>query len=147
MKRNGRGLGVYILIFIVIMLVMYSFDARGLSIDNCTYTEFEQSLEDGKVKEIVIKQNREVPTGVVNIALNDGGKKQLNVSDVKDVEQTLEKYHFTNYSLKDVPRENILVSILPTILTAVSSEKLEAVAAVLRKEESADEETEKNPAD
>lgn len=119
MKRNGRGLGVYILIFIVIMLVMYSFDARGLSIDNCTYTEFEQSLEDGKVKEIVIKQNREVPTGVVNIALNDGGKKQLNVSDVKDVEQTLEKYHFTNYSLKDVPRENILVSILPTILIII----------------------------
>ena len=119
MKRTGRGLGVYILIFIVIMLVMYSFDARGLSIDNCTYTEFEQSLEDGKVKEIVIKQNREVPTGVVNIALNDGGKKQLNVSDVKDVEQTLEKYHFTNYSLKDVPRENIFVSILPTILIII----------------------------
>ncbi|MEI3339765.1 MAG: ATP-dependent zinc metalloprotease FtsH [Eubacterium sp.] len=101
------------------MLVMYSFDARGLSTDNCTYTEFEQSLEDGKVKEIVIKQNREVPTGVVNIALNNGGKKQLNVSDVKDVEQTLEKYHFTNYSLKDVPRENILVSILPTILIII----------------------------
>ena len=39
------------------------------------------------------------------------------------------------------------MAILPTILTAVSSEKLHAVASVLRKEESTDEETQPDPAD
>lgn len=38
-------------------------------------------------------------------------------------------------------------AILPTIQTAVSSERLNEVAAVLRKEENADEETEEDPAD
>ena len=38
-------------------------------------------------------------------------------------------------------------SILPTVLTVVSSEKLEAVASVLRKEEEDSEETEEDPAD
>ncbi len=38
-------------------------------------------------------------------------------------------------------------AILPTILTAVSAERLHEVVAVLRKEESADEEAETDPAD
>ena len=38
-------------------------------------------------------------------------------------------------------------AILPTIQTAVSSERLNEVAAVLRKEETADEETEEDSAD
>ena len=38
-------------------------------------------------------------------------------------------------------------AILPTILTAVSAERLHETAAVLRKEENADEETEEDPAD
>ena len=38
-------------------------------------------------------------------------------------------------------------AILPTIQTAVSSERLNEVAAVLRKEENADEETEEDSAD
>ena len=38
-------------------------------------------------------------------------------------------------------------AILPTFQTAVSSERLNEVAAVLRKEETADEETEEDSAD
>lgn len=38
-------------------------------------------------------------------------------------------------------------AILPTVLTAVSSEKLNATVAVLRKEENEDEEAEEDPAD
>ena len=38
-------------------------------------------------------------------------------------------------------------AILPTVLTAVSSEKLNATVAVLRKEEDEDEEAEEDPAD
>ena len=38
-------------------------------------------------------------------------------------------------------------SILPTVLTAVSGERLNAVVSVLRKEEDADEEAEEDPAD
>ena len=38
-------------------------------------------------------------------------------------------------------------AILPTVLAAVSSEKLNDVVSVLRKEDVADEETEEDPAD
>ena len=38
-------------------------------------------------------------------------------------------------------------AILPTVLAAVSSEKLNSVVSVLRKEDDADEETEEDPTD
>lgn len=119
MRRNFRGLGVYIFILLIILLVWYSFDARGFSANTCTFSEFEKALTDGEIESIVIKQNEEVPTGVLTLTLKDGQREQLNVSDVKTVENLLAENDFADYTLKDVPGENILVSILPTIMVVV----------------------------
>ena len=119
MRRNFRGLGVYIFILLIILLVWYSFDARGFSANTCTFSEFEKALTDGEIESIVIKQNEEVPTGVLTLTLKDGQREQLNVSDVKTVENLLAENDFADYTLKDEPGENILVSILPTIMVVV----------------------------
>ncbi len=119
MRRNFRGLGVYIFILLIIVLVWYSFDARGFSANTCTYTEFQEALVQDEIDSIVIKQNEEVPTGVLTLTMKDGQREQLSVSDVKEVERLLLENDFGNYTLKDVPGENILVSILPTILIVV----------------------------
>lgn len=119
MRRNFRGLGVYIFILLIIVFVWYSFDARGFSANTCTYTDFKEALTQGEIESIVIKQNEEVPTGVVALTMKDGQREQLSVSDVRDVESLLLENDFTDYTLKDVPGENILVSILPTILVVV----------------------------
>ena len=118
MKRNFRGLGLYVVIFLIIILGWYSFGSRGIGTNTCTQAEFEQALEDGKINSIVIKQNEEVPTGTVTILLKDGTRELMNVSDVGVIQETLKEADFDNYTLKDVPGENWIVQILPTLLMA-----------------------------
>ena len=118
LKRNFRGLGLYVVIFLVIILGWYSFGSRGIGTNTCTQAEFEQALEDDKINSIVIKQNEEVPTGTVTILLKDGTRELMNVSDVGVIQETLKEADFDNYTLKDVPGENWIVQILPTLLMA-----------------------------
>ena len=118
MKRNFRGLGLYVVIFLVIILGWYSFGSRGIGTNTCTQAEFEQALEDDKINSIVIKQNEEVPTGTLTILLKDGSRELMNVSDVGVIQETLKEADFDNYTLKDVPGENWVVQILPTLLMA-----------------------------
>ena len=118
MKRNFRGLGLYVVIFLIIILGWYSFGSRGIGTNTCTQAEFEQALKDDKINSIVIKQNEEVPTGTVTILLKDGTRELMNVSDVGVTQKTLKEADFDNYTLKDVPGENWVVQILPTLLMA-----------------------------
>ena len=118
MKRNFRGLGLYVVIFLIIILGWYSFGSRGIGTNTCTQAEFEQALKDDKINSIVIKQNEEVPTGTVTILLKDGTRELMNVSDVGVIQKTLKEADFDNYTLKDVPGENWIVQILPTLLMA-----------------------------
>ena len=119
MKRNFRGLGIYVVIFLIIILGWYSFGTRGMAGNTCTQSEFEQNLENDKINSIVIRQNEEVPTGTATILLKDGSRSQMNVSDVSVLQDTLKDADFDNYTLKDVPGRNAFLEVLPTLLMAV----------------------------
>ena len=118
MKRNFRGLGIYVFIFLIIVFVWRAFGSNGLNTNTCTMTEFQQELDSDQVKSIVIRQNEEVPTGNLTIVLNDGSREQMSVSDVKEIESMLKKANFEDYTLKDVPGENVWIQLLPTLLMA-----------------------------
>ena len=119
MKRNFRGFGIYVIIFLIIILGWYSFGSKNIGGNTCTRSEFEQNLEDDKINSIVIKQNEEVPTGTATILLKDGSRVQMNVSDVSVLQDTLKEADFDNYTLKDVPGQNALIEILPTLLMVI----------------------------
>ena len=118
MKRTFRGLGIYVFIFLIIVFVWRAFGSNGLNTNTCTMTEFQQELDSDQVKSIVIRQNEEVPTGNLTIVLNDGSREQMSVSDVKEIESMLKKANFEDYTLKDVPGENVWIQLLPTLLMA-----------------------------
>ncbi|WP_270362768.1 ATP-dependent zinc metalloprotease FtsH [Eubacterium ramulus] len=118
MKRNFRGLGIYVFIFLIIVFVWRAFGSNGLNTNTCTMTEFQQELDSDQVKSIVIRQNEEVPTGNLTIVLNDGSREQMSVSDVKEIESMLKKANFEDYTLKDVPGENVWIQLFPTLLMA-----------------------------
>ena len=118
MKRNFRGLGIYVFIFLIIVFVWRAFGSNGLNTNTCTMTEFQQELDSDQVKSIVIRQNEEVPTGNLTIVLNDVSREQMSVSDVKEIESMLKKANFEDYTLKDVPGENVWIQLLPTLLMA-----------------------------
>ena len=118
MKRNFRGLGIYVFILLIIVFVWRAFGSNGLNTNTCTMTEFQQELDSDQVKSIVIRQNEEVPSGNLTIVLNDGSREQMSVSDVKEIESMLKKANFEDYTLKDVPGENVWIQLLPTLLMA-----------------------------
>ena len=62
---------------------------------------------------MLIKQNSEVPTGVLSITKTDNGEELLNVSDVHEIEQLLLDNNI-RYTLKDVTRDSVwITTILP----------------------------------
>ena len=120
MKRSYRGLGIYVFIILIIFLLWRNFDTSNLSAETYTYAQFEQAVEQEQVESIVIRQNKEVPTGTLVVSLEDGSRRQITVSDVGEVQEYLAEEGFTNYTLRDVPRENMLLSILPSLLMIVA---------------------------
>ncbi len=121
MSSRNRGLGFYVLI--IAMFICLSFVWRGMWTEKqayMTYADFIRELDDpGNIVNINIVQNSEVPTGVVEVTLKSGVVKNLNVSDVKEIEELLsEKY--PAYTMDDVKRDNwFMTYMLPSLLIVV----------------------------
>jgi ATP-dependent metalloprotease FtsH len=95
---------------------------RGLdNTDNYSEKEFFQALDEQKIQEVVIRPNKQVPTGRLIITLHSKEQKVLNVSDVKQMESVLRQYQAAGYEIEvdllNVPQENALLSnVLPLII-------------------------------
>ena len=119
MKRGLRGIGVYAVIILIFILIWQGVGAGSLSSSTYTYSQFEQAVEKDEVNSIQIRQNQQVPTGTLVVYMNDGSREQVVVSDVREVEEFLNQEQFTNYVLRDVPRQSNLLSVIPTIILII----------------------------
>ena len=121
MKRNTRGIVFYVamvvLFFLMVLGLYESFGNRN----SLTYREFTALLEKGQVTEVDITQNREVPTGILDIRLSSGSTETLNVTDVQKVQELLsEDYPDIIVRVSDVQRDSIfLTTVLPILLMGV----------------------------
>ncbi len=121
MEKRARGISFYVLIFIM-AIVLYMIWSRTLTqkSDYISRSDFEKIVDQNKdnIKAISIVQNAEVPTGIVQVTLDNGELKQVYVSDVNEVEAELRtKYPW--YTMADVKRENWFLSLLPSLLLVV----------------------------
>lgn len=104
------------LLLIVLLVFWFSGMLRSME-DTCTQAEFNQMLDAGEISGAVVVQNREVPTGSVEVHLTSGDEKVLVVSDVNPVLEELETAGVKTI-VRDVPGDNIfLTSILPALIT------------------------------
>lgn len=104
------------LLLIVLLVFWFSGILRSME-DTCTQAEFNQMLDAGEISGAVVVQNREVPTGSVEVHLTSGDEKVLVVSDVNLVLEGLETAGVKTI-VRDVPGDNIfLTSILPALIT------------------------------
>ena len=116
MKKNYRGIGFYIGLVLIVILVWYLLGNSQDTAGAYTYAEFEKALDKDDVVAVTIQQNREIPTGVLRITLKNEQSVKLNVSDVNDAQQLMEKYDFDSYVMRNVPSENWLTSLLPLLV-------------------------------
>jgi len=118
LNKKVRGIGGINLILCLLLLVsMYWFMGHRINQEDAfSYYDFKDALAADEVAEVVIEQNKVVPTGTLIITLDDEKIERLHVSDVKEVEELLQSYK-VDYELEDVPQESVFITaILPTLL-------------------------------
>ena len=115
-RRSYRGFGFYAALMIVVVILWLMLDAKQDAANAYTMTQLQTALDANEVAYIEIEQNREVPTGILNIKLKDNSIKELYVSDVNEAQDVLEQFEFENYYMGDVPPESWLLNLLPLLI-------------------------------
>jgi len=126
LNNNKSRLGkIYLVVFILLLIyLVYSFSKDFVKSDYA-YSDFLADLRAGSVKELTIKQNKEVPTGKLVVHLKNNESKVVYVPDVNKVIEEVEQIKKeSNVTLKphipDVDRDSIfLTTILPMLLLGV----------------------------
>ncbi len=119
--RKVRGLsGATVLTLVVFLFVILwltnQFDQKDEEIN---WKEFEELVTKDKLGKVVVNQNKNVPTGRVEIELKDraGEVKYLYVSDVNDVQDYLQEKNIS-YDMPDVHEDSWFVTVvMPVALT------------------------------
>lgn len=92
MNNNKSRLGkIYLVVFILLLIyLVYSFSKDFVKSDYA-YSDFLADLRAGSVKELTIKQNKEVPTGKLVVHLKNNESKVVYVPDVNKVIEEVEQ--------------------------------------------------------
>ena len=120
-KKTGGVNGFTLLAFVIFLFTSLWLTNQFDEKDNqLTWTEFENVVLSDDVNEIMISQNKTVPTGQVRIEIEeeegDTEVKYLYVSDVNEVQEYLKEHH-VKYALEDVPEDSwFATNLLPTLL-------------------------------
>ena len=116
-SRNNsyRGFGFYLLLILIVVGVWYFLDGNTTT-NSYTRAAFERDIQSGDVAAIDIVQNREIPTGSVNLTFSDSTQKVLIVSDVNEIVSYLQDQGITDYTMENVPAESWIMTLLPYLI-------------------------------
>jgi cell division protease FtsH len=121
-KKQARGLTIYILLVLMVIAIWYFFDNQVGRDDVYTQEMFLQDLEEKQVMSVEVVQSRDVPTGTLKVVLtseedeNTTEIRLLEVSNVNDAQKMMEDHNFKDYVVSAVPAESFLKDLLPLLL-------------------------------
>ena len=110
-RNKMGGVGIYLVVIAVIAVLYFALARLSPSSSSYSYSNFLWDVQNGYVSSVLIKQNSEVPTGVLSITKTDNGEELLNVSDVHEIEQLLLDNNI-RYTLKDVTRDSVWITMI-----------------------------------
>ena len=124
-NKRSNFTRIYFIGMAIIIIVMLYYAGSGLKSNNYKYNDLLNDLQNGKVTQLNISQNKEVPTGKVTVKLQDGSTKYVYIADVNQVISDIKDINDkTNQniqpSIADVSRDSVfLTNILPMLLMGV----------------------------
>lgn len=139
MNKQGafRGI-VWFLVLLALIAFAYSFWVRSTSIDLYEYnfTKYQKDLAEGKINTVLIKQNEEIPTGMVSAITDDGGRHEFYASDINEIIRMAEEQNLLNQqmlsegkrpvrdqdiviTLGDVSRQSTFSQMLPYVILLI----------------------------
>ena len=119
--RGFGGLTMMMLVFALFVGFLYMNRQIDQREQEMTYSEFTSLVEEGKVENVVIAQNKNVPTGSLEVEIADGDGdsaeiREFYVSDVNEVQKYLQEEE-VDYVIEDVPQDSwFATTILPTLV-------------------------------
>ena len=121
--RRNRGVGGFTLLTFVILLfaMFWLTNTLGERADMLSRKEFEELIASDQVQNVTVIQNKNVPTGRVEIELEAeegerGEVKNYYVSDVNRIQEDLAEWD-VDYELPNAPQDNwFTTTILPVLL-------------------------------
>ena len=114
-NNSYRGFGFYLVLILIVVGVWYFLDGNTTT-NSYTRAAFEKDIQSGDVTAIDIVQNREIPTGSVNLTFSDSTQKVLIVSDVNEIVSYLQDQDITYYTMENVPAESWIMTLLPYLI-------------------------------
>ena len=113
--------GASVVMFIAIVFFALWFTGQMQQRDQeITYSQFIKELKDGNVADAIINQSKSVPTGTVTVNLkNPHGSRIINITDVNETRELLDKYDVV-YRVLKVQEETILTTILVPVLITMA---------------------------
>lgn len=124
-NKRSNFTRIYFIGMAIIIIVMLYYAGSGLKSNNYKYNDLLNDLQNGKVTQLNISQNKEVPTGKVTVKLQDGSTKYVYITDVNQVISDIKDINDkTNQNIQpgiaDVSRDSVfLTNILPMLLMGV----------------------------
>ena len=76
-KKRSGGFGSIFFMIIIIGIVWAVIAQMSQRTSNYKYKDFESDLKSGRITDVVISQNAEVPTGTLTITFTDGSRLLL----------------------------------------------------------------------
>ena len=123
MRKQTRGIGTYIIILAIIVLVMFLSDnLYKMNRNNYNFESFSSDLNNKAISAVDIYQNQTAPTGEIEVTLGVNENKKTEsfyTSDVNEVVSLLREKSFTNYYVHDVTKQSWVVTMMPYLLMLV----------------------------
>ncbi len=117
--RQNRGFSSFYVFIVLLFMVIFVLVTFGGADKDYTREEFVADLEAGRVVEVVVNPNSEVPTGYLRVELKNGADMKLFVTDIMEAEELVRSYGFDPL-VKDVPREGwVLNTLVPMLIVLV----------------------------
>ena len=122
MNRNPRSLGFYVVLGLLFVVMVFGLRETLNTRTSLTWKQFMEMLDADQISGVTITQNKEVPTGILEISLGSAvdnspaRTETLYVSDVIKAQEVLEDYDVPVH-VEDVERDSFfLTTILPILL-------------------------------
>ncbi len=120
MGKVWRSYGFYfaVILLIVLLGIWYS-SVLAEKGNSYTYQNYLEDLADGHVKEVIIYQNEEAPTGKISVILEDKTTKSFNVVNTETAWEDAMK-NGVSPKVQDITKPSwFLTSVLPYLLMFV----------------------------
>ncbi len=118
-RRKGPGGITFLLLIVIIFGALWFTNQIEQQGRQLTYQEFYNIVERGQAENIVVVQNRDVPTGRVELTRKGGEDREewtLYVSDVNDICEYL-KEQKAEFRMNDIPEENwLMTTVFPVMV-------------------------------